>query len=130
MGSLAGVARHQVLDVGAYNEILPDYPPVGIFREPSGQGRARGPGRTRAVLICGSGVGATVAANKTPRHRAGSARTLIRQSGVGKTKHQYPRLGARITGENLAEELVRSYMSANHHGDATSAASQRCRLRG
>jgi len=65
---------HDVLDVGAYDERPSDYPD---FAE--AVGRAVLDGRAeRGVLICGSGVGASVAANKLVGIRAGCAMTPIR----------------------------------------------------
>jgi len=109
MGVLLASLGHQVLDVGAYNENPSDYPD---FAEAVGKavldGRAE-----RGVLICGSGVGATVAANKLRGIRAGMCTdTYSAHQGVEHDNINVLVLGSRITGEKVAEELVRSYMGA------------------
>src|SRR5258708_36050213 len=67
IGDLLRSLEHEVLDVGAFNENPSDYPD---FAEAVGRAvvdkRAE-----RGVVICGSGVAASVAANKIPRIRAG-----------------------------------------------------------
>ena len=109
MGVLLSSLGHEVLDVGAYNENPSDYPD---FAEAVGKavldGRAE-----RGVLICGSGVGATVAANKLRGIRAGMCtETYSAHQGVEHDNINVLVLGSRITGEKVAEELVRSYMGA------------------
>jgi len=109
MGVLLASLGHEVLDVGAYNENPSDYPD---FAECVGKavldGRAE-----RGVLICGSGVGASVAANKVRGIRAGMCTdTYSAHQGVEHDNINVLVLGSRITGEKVAEELVRSYMSA------------------
>ena len=109
MGVLLTSLGHQVVDVGAYNENPSDYPD---FAEAVGKavldGRAE-----RGVLICGSGVGATVAANKVRGIRAGMCTdTYSAHQGVEHDNINVLVLGSRITGEKVAEELVRSYMGA------------------
>jgi len=109
MGVLLTSLGHKVLDVGAYNENPSDYPD---FAEAVGKavldGRAE-----RGVLICGSGVGATVAANKLRGIRAGMCTdTYSAHQGVEHDNINVLVLGSRITGEKVAEELVRAYMGA------------------
>ena len=109
MGVLLASLGHQVLDVGAYNENPSDYPD---FAEAVGKavldGRAE-----RGVLICGSGVGASVAANKVRGIRAGMVTdTYSAHQGVEHDNINVLVLGSRITGEKVAEELVRAYMGA------------------
>jgi RpiB/LacA/LacB family sugar-phosphate isomerase len=114
MGALLTSLGHEVLDVGAYNEDPSDYPD---FAEAVGNavldGRAE-----RGVLICGSGVGASVAANKIRGIRAGMCTdTYSAHQGVEHDNINVLVLGSRITGEKLAEELVRSYMGAKFTND-------------
>src|SRR5437667_192244 len=66
-GDLLRSLGHEVLDVGAFNENPSDYPD---FAEAVGRAVLDGKAE-RGVLICGSGVGASVAANKLPGIRAG-----------------------------------------------------------
>src|SRR5207245_544546 len=72
MGDLLRSLGHEVLDVGAFNENPSDYPD---FAEAVGRAVLDRKAE-RGVLICGSGVGASVAANKLPGLRAGICRRI------------------------------------------------------
>ena len=67
----------------------------------------------RAVLICGSGVGVSVAANKFPGIRAGLCHdTYSAHQGVEHDHMNVLVLGGRVIGEELAHELVRAFVGA------------------
>src|ERR1700675_2685142 len=67
----------------------------------------------RGVLICGSGVGASVAANKIPGARAGLCHdTYSAHQGVEHDHMNVLVLGSRVIGEELARELVRAFVNA------------------
>jgi RpiB/LacA/LacB family sugar-phosphate isomerase len=109
MGDLLRSLKQEVLDVGAFNENPSDYPD---FAEAVGQavldGRAE-----RGVLICGSGVGASVAANKLIGIRAGMCHdTYSAHQGVEHDNINVLVLGSRIIGEKLAEDLVKAFLGA------------------
>ena len=100
---------HAVIDLGTMNEDPVDYPD---YAEAVGkvilEGRA-----DRGVLICGSGVGASVAANKLPGIRAAVCHdTYSARQGVEHDDMNILVLGARIIGEELARELVRAFLPA------------------
>ena len=100
---------HEVLDLGAYNDLPSDYPD---FSEAVGQavldGRA-----DRGILLCGSGVGASFAANKLPGIRAGLCHdTYSAHQGVEDDNMNVLVLGARVVGPKIAEELVRAFVRA------------------
>lgn len=109
MGDFLRSLGHTVLDVGAFNEAPSDYPD---FAE--AVGRAILDGRAeRGVLICGSGVGASVAANKLIGIRAGMCTdTYSAHQGVEHDNINVLVLGSRVIGEKLAEELVRAFLAA------------------
>jgi RpiB/LacA/LacB family sugar-phosphate isomerase len=109
MGDLIRSLGHTVLDVGAFNEAPSDYPD---FAE--AVGRAVLDGRAvRGILICGSGVGASVAANKLIGIRAGMATdTYSAHQGVEHDNVNVLVLGSRVIGEKVAEELVRAFLAA------------------
>ncbi len=99
----------EVLDVGTDSTAPVDYPD---FAEAVGKaiidGRA-----DRGVLICGSGVGACVAANKIRGIRAGICHdTYSAHQGVEHDDMNVLVLGARIIGAMLAPELVDAYLKA------------------
>ncbi|MCL6646267.1 MAG: ribose 5-phosphate isomerase B [Dehalococcoidia bacterium] len=105
---------HNVLDLGADSAEPSDYPD---FAE--AVGRAILDGRAeRGVLLCGSGVGATVAANKLPGIRAGLCHdTYSARQGVEHDDMNVLVLGARVIGPALMEELVRTFLGARFSGE-------------
>ena len=108
-------AGYELTDFGAY-ELEPgdDYPD---FVVPLARAVARGE-VDRGLAICGSGVGACVAANKVPGVRA----ALITDSfsahqGVEDDDMNVMCLGGRVTGQALSWDLVQTFLSAHFKGD-------------
>jgi RpiB/LacA/LacB family sugar-phosphate isomerase len=109
MGDLLRSMNQEVLDVGAFNENPSDYPD---FAEAVGKAILD---RTaeRGVLICGSGVGASVAANKLTGIRAAVCHdTYSAHQGVEHDDMNVLVLGSRIVGVKLAEDLVEAFLAA------------------
>jgi len=106
---------HEVLDVGAFNAEPSDYPDFA-----KALGEAVVAGQTeRGVLICGSGVGASVAVNKITGIRAGLCHdTYSAHQGVEHDNMNVIVFGSRIIGVALAEELVTAYLRANFTNEA------------
>lgn len=72
----------------------------------------------RGVLICGSGVGASIAANKVKGVRAGLCHdTYSAHQGVEHDDMNILVLGSRIIGSELARELVHAFLGARFSGD-------------
>ncbi|MGP8269599.1 MAG: ribose 5-phosphate isomerase B [Terracidiphilus sp.] len=104
-----GKAGHEVVDLGAYNTEPSDYPD---FAEKVGLALQRGD-VPRGILICGSGVGVCVAANKIPGIRAGMCHdTYSAHQGVEHDDMNVLVLGARIIGSALAFEIVDRFLAA------------------
>jgi ribose 5-phosphate isomerase B len=102
-------AGHEVLDLGAHDEAPSDYPD---FAEAVGLALAAGRA-ARAVLVCGSGVGAVAAANKMPGVLAGLCHdTYSAHQGVEHDQMNVLALGARVVGEALALEIVDAFLAA------------------
>ena len=100
---------HEVLDVGTHSTAPTDYPDSA---EAVGNAVREGKAE-RGVLICGSGVGASAAANKLPGIRAAVCHdTYSAHQGVEHDDMNVLVLGGRIIGPALAFELVRAYLSA------------------
>jgi len=103
-------AGHEVVDCGA-DRVIPgdDYPDYAErVAEAIREGKA-----DRGVLICGSGVGASVAANKFGGIRAALCHdTFSARQGVEDDSMNVLCLGARVVGPSLAEELVRAFLKA------------------
>jgi ribose 5-phosphate isomerase B len=109
MGDLLRSMGNEVLDVGAFNENPSDYPD---FAEAVDRAVLDGKAE-RGVLICGSGVGASVAANKLPGIRAGMCHdTYSAHQGVEHDNVNVLVLGSRVIGVALAQDLVRAFMGA------------------
>ena len=109
MGDFLRSLGHEVLDVGAFNENPSDYPD---FSEAVGRAVLDRKAE-RGVLICGSGVGASVAANKLPGIRAGMCHdTYSAHQGVEHDDINILVLGSRVIGEKLAEDLVKAFLGA------------------
>ncbi|MDA8244122.1 MAG: ribose 5-phosphate isomerase B [Elusimicrobia bacterium] len=106
---------HEVLDLGTDSEDKPvDYPDFAekACREVT-SGRAE-----RAVVVCGSGVGACVAANKINGIRAGLCHdTYSAHQGVEHDDINVLCLGARIIGQALAFEIVSAFAGARFSGE-------------
>lgn len=103
-------AGHTVLDCGAHS-LVPgdDYPD---FARAVGEAIQRGRAQ-RGVLICGSGVGASVAANKLGGIRAGLCHeTYSAHQGVEDDDMNVLCLGGRVVGDALASELVATFVAA------------------
>ncbi|MGH7515031.1 MAG: ribose 5-phosphate isomerase B [Gemmatimonadales bacterium] len=100
---------HEVLDLGTNSTEPVDYPDVAAVVS----GAVLGGTVERGVLICGSGVGASVAANKLPGIRAGLCHdTYSAHQGVEHDDMNVLVLGSRVIGVELALELVRFFLSA------------------
>jgi len=109
LGDFLRSLSHEVLDVGAFNENPSDYPD---FAEAVGRAVLEKKAE-RGVLICGSGVGASVAANKLPGIRAAMCHdTYSAHQGVEHDDMNVLVLGSRVIGVKLAEELVKAFIPA------------------
>ena len=100
---------HEVHDLGAFNTEPSDYPDFAVL-----VGKELMSGKCdRGILICGSGVGVCIAANKMPGIRASMCHdTYSAHQGVEHDNMNVLVLGARIIGEALAFELVDAYLKA------------------
>lgn len=106
---------HEVVDKGTFDEASVDYPD---FAEAVGMSIIAGKAE-RGIVLCGSGVGASVAANKMPGIRAAVCHdTYSAHQGVEHDDMNVLALGARIIGPELAVELVRAFVGARFSGEA------------
>jgi RpiB/LacA/LacB family sugar-phosphate isomerase len=105
---------HEVLDFGTHGPEPVDYPDVAeAVALAVGAGRAE-----RGVLLCGSGIGVAVAANKLPGIRAGlSHDTYSAHQGVEHDDVNILVLGALVVGAELAREVVRAFLGARFSGE-------------
>jgi ribose 5-phosphate isomerase B len=105
---------HDVLDLGAFDDAAVDYPDYAdAVASAVVEGEA-----DRGIVICGSGVGASVAANKVRGIRAAVAHdTYSAHQGVEHDDMNVLTLGARVVGPELAIELVRAFVNAKFSGE-------------
>jgi RpiB/LacA/LacB family sugar-phosphate isomerase len=107
-------AGHKVIDVGTNSGDPIDYPDYveKVGKEITGRRAQRG------VFICGSGVGACIAANKIRGIYAGMCHdTYSAHQGVEHDDMNVLCLGSRVIGPELARELVRAFLGAGFSGE-------------
>src|SRR5262245_42867312 len=105
---------YDVIDLGTYNQDPVDYPD---FAEAIGRALLERKAE-RGILICGSGVGASVAVNKIPGIRAGlchdhySAHQAVEHDDMNVLV-----LGSRVIGLEMAHDLVLAFLNAKFTGE-------------
>jgi RpiB/LacA/LacB family sugar-phosphate isomerase len=105
---------HEVIDKGTDSDDPVDYPD---FAEAVSGVLLAGQAE-RGVLVCGSGVGASVSANKIPGIRAGLCHdTYSAHQGVEHDDMNILVLGARVIGVEMARELVDHFLAAKFNGE-------------
>ena len=104
---------HEILDLGAHDETPSDYPDFA-----RAIGRALNEGKAeRGILVCGSGVGASIAANKIKGIRAGLAHdTYSGHQGVEHDDMNVLCMGSRVIGTAPALEIARVFVKATFSG--------------
>jgi ribose 5-phosphate isomerase B len=105
---------HEVTDLGAFDSEPSDYPD---FARAVGEAVQKGQAE-RGIVVCGSGVGACVAANKLKGIRAALVNeTYSARQGVEHDDVNVLCLGARVTGPALADEIVKTFLAARFSGE-------------
>ena len=108
-------AGHEVEDLGAHQyDSHDDYPDfaLAVARTVAAGGARRG------IVVCGSGVGASVAGNKVKGVRAALCHdTYSARQGVEHDDLNVLCLGGRIIGIELAKEIVKAYLEAEFSGE-------------
>ena len=107
----------EVLDFGCHDATPVDYPDVAET-----VARAVAAGRTdRAILVCGTGIGMAIAANKVPGVRAASVSDPYSAERARKSNNaQVLCLGARVVGVELAMVLVDHWLASEFAGGGSS----------
>ena len=106
---------YEVLDLGAHafdaGDDYPDFAAVVARAVASGQA-------PRGIIICGSGIGACIVANKVTGVRASACQdTYSARQGVEHDDMNVLCLGARVIGAELAKEVVNAFLSAQFSGE-------------
>jgi len=110
---LAAELGHTVEDFGTFSTEPADYPDYA-----RAVAAAVSAGRCdRGIVLCGSGVGASVASNKVPGARAAMCHdTFSARQGVEDDDMNIVCVGARVIGPLLAAEVVRAFLGAKFSG--------------
>lgn len=106
---------HEVVDVGTHDPTQPDdYPDYAVaVTQQIASGRCE-----RGVLVCGSGVGVSVAANKIHGIRAAMCHdTYSAHQGVEHDDMNVLCLGARVIGPELMLDILRAFIGARFTGE-------------
>ncbi len=116
-GDLAAVLRtlgHEVLDLGTHSTAAVDYPDYAeAVATALSDHRA-----DRGLLLCGSGAGVSIAANKFPGIRAASCHdTYTAHQAVEHDDMNVLCLGARVVGAALAREIATVFLAARFSGE-------------
>ncbi len=101
---------HQVVDLGTFSEDSVDYPDLAA----AVAGEVAKGGADRGLLVCGTGLGVAIAANKIDGIRAATCNDLFtaRKSREHNDANVLT-LGARVVGEGLAEDIVQSFIETD-----------------
>jgi len=100
---------YEVIDVGTHSTVMVDYPDIASdLVKPIISGKCE-----KGILICGSGVGACVAANKFKGIRAGTCHDVFSaHQGVEDDDMNVLCLGSGIVGPSLAEDIILAFLNA------------------
>ena len=106
-------AGHQVSDLGTHDGASVDYPDFG-----SAVGRAVAAGQAElGIVVCGSGIGVSIAANKVAGIRAALCNDLYTaRLARAHNDANVLAIGARVVGQGLAEEIVDAFLAAPFEG--------------
>jgi ribose 5-phosphate isomerase B len=100
---------HELLDLGVHDTTPADYPDVARWVGDA----LRDHRAERGIVVCGSGVGACIAANKIEGIRAGICHdTYSAHQGVEHDDMNVLCLGSEIVGPALAEEIAQAFLAA------------------
>jgi ribose 5-phosphate isomerase B len=101
------------IDMGTFNEDSVDYPDFGVLvAEKVSRGELE-----KGILVCGTGIGMSIVANKFPRIRAALANDLY--SSRCSREHNDANIlivGGRIVGKELAKEIVKVWLETPFAG--------------
>ncbi len=105
-----------VLDVGCHDTQAVDYPDVAEDLA----GRIATGDHQRGILICGTGIGMAIAANKVPGVRAAQCHDTYSAERARKSNNaQVLTMGARVIGSELAKQIVDSWLNSEFAGGAS-----------
>lgn len=106
---------HDVLDVGAHTYVATDDYPDFAFAVAEAVSKND---CERGIVVCGSGIGASIAANKVPGVRAGLCTdSYSGHQGVEHDDMNVLVLAGRVTGDAIATDIVNAFLKAEFSGE-------------
>jgi ribose 5-phosphate isomerase B len=115
LAAILGQKGHSVLDLGTHSTAPVDYPDAA---ESVAEALRKGDA-DRGIIVCGSGAGVSIAANKFPGIRAAVCHdTYTAHQAVEHDDMNVLCLGARVVGASLAQEIVSSFLGAAFSGES------------
>ena len=115
LAAILGQKGHAVLDLGTHSTAPVDYPDAAE----SVAGALRNGDADRGIIVCGSGAGVSIAANKFPGVRAAVCHdTYTAHQAVEHDDMNVLCLGARVVGASLAQDIVTAFLGAMFSGEA------------
>ena len=113
---------HTVKDYGVYNTEPSLYPNIALeVSSAVAEGK-----HERAILMCGTGIGMAITANKVPGIRAAVCHDVYSAERARKSNDcQVMALGARVVGEEYAKSLVDTWLKADFEGGKSTAKVER-----
>jgi ribose 5-phosphate isomerase B len=115
LAAILGQKGHAVLDLGTHSTAPADYPDAA---ESVAQALRNGEA-DRGIIVCGSGAGVSIAANKFPGIRAAVCHdTYTAHQAVEHDDMNVLCLGSRVIGASLAQEIVTSFLGASFSGES------------
>ena len=102
--------EHEVVDFGCHSADAVDYPDVAFeVAEAISEGKAE-----RGILLCGTGIGVSIAANKYPGIRAGLAHDVYSAERAQLSNNaQIITMGSQIIGPEVAKKVVAAYLNVS-----------------
>ncbi|WP_453991354.1 ribose 5-phosphate isomerase B [Bacillus nitroreducens] len=100
--------EHEIIDYGCYTTEAVDYPDVAFeVAQAISEGKAE-----RGILLCGTGIGVCIAANKYPGIRAALTHDVYSAERAQLSNNaQIITLGSQIVGPELAKKVVSAYLN-------------------
>ncbi|QHI95204.1 ribose 5-phosphate isomerase B [Aristophania vespae] len=106
-------AGHNVTDYGTHEGQTVLYPDIAVTVAKA----VKAGEHDRAVLLCGTGIGVAVSANKVPGIRAAQTHdTYSAERAMKSNNAQIITIGARVVGPELAKMIVQAYLSSDFSG--------------
>ena len=115
LAAILGQQGHVILDLGTHSTAPSDYPDAAE----SVANALRGGDADRGIIVCGSGAGVSIAANKFPGIRAAVCHdTYTAHQPVEHDDMNVLCLGSRVIGASLAQDIVAAFLAATFSGES------------